>query len=69
MFKENDLAQLTAHILHLSKEAVARQQLGKAAREKTEKRYSLENYKTAIQNQIKICVRRNASKLRKSMSW
>ena len=52
MFKENDLAQLTVHILQLSKEAVARQQLGKAAREKTEKHFSLENYKTEIQNQI-----------------
>jgi len=52
MFEENDLEQLTSHILKLSNEADSRQKLGKAAREKTEKYFSLDKYKSGIQHQI-----------------
>jgi len=52
MFGENDLEQLTSHILKLSNEADSRQKLGKAAREKTEKCFSLDKYKSGIQHQI-----------------
>lgn len=52
-FKQDDLAQLTSDILRLSKEANTRQQMGKAAREKAEKCFSLDKYKAGIQDQIK----------------
>ena len=52
-FEQDDLAQLTSDILDLSKDAIIRHQMGLAAREKTEKCFSLENYKAEIQKQIK----------------
>lgn len=51
-FAENDLDQLTTDILRLSNEADTRQQMGNAAREKTEKLFSLKQYKTGIQSKI-----------------
>ena len=52
-FEQDDLAQLTSDILRLSKEAETRHRMGKAAREKAEKCFSLEKYKAEIQDQIK----------------
>ena len=51
-FEENDLEQLTADILRLSIETESRQQMGKAARKKTEKYFSLDKYKSEIHKQI-----------------
>ena len=53
-FSENDLDQLTLDIVYLSKEPEIRKQLGKAAREKTERQFSLYQYKSGIRKQINI---------------
>ena len=52
-FEQDDFAQLTGHILRLSKEAETRQQMGKEARAKAEMFFSLDKYKSGIQAQIK----------------
>ena len=52
-FEQDDLTQLSADILSLSKNAATRRQLGLAAREKAEKLFSLDKYKDGILNQIK----------------
>jgi glycosyltransferase involved in cell wall biosynthesis len=52
-FEQDDLAQLTKDILDLSKDTDTRHRMGTAAREKTEKYFSLDNYKAGIQQQIK----------------
>ncbi len=59
-FKENDLQQLTADILRLSMEKETRQQMGKAAREKAEKYFSLDKYKSGIQAQINNLCRKDS---------
>ena len=58
-FEQDDLAQLTSDILALSKDADSRQQMGKAAREKAEKCFSLDKYKAEIQDQIKSLCKEN----------
>lgn len=52
-FEQDDLTQLSADILSLSKDAETRQQMGLAAREKAEKLFSLDKYKKGILNQVK----------------
>ena len=52
-FEQDDLAQLSADILSLSKNAETRQQMGLAAREKAEKLFSLDKYRDGILNQVK----------------
>lgn len=52
-FEQNDLAQLTSDIIRLSTDADIRQQMGLAARDKTEKYFSLGKYKEEILSQIK----------------
>ena len=53
-FEQDDLAQLTGDIIRLSKDAAIRQQMGLAARDKTEKYFSLDKYKDGILYQVKI---------------
>ena len=52
-FEQDDFAALTNKIVHLSNNAEIRQQMGLAARKKTEKLFSLEKYKDGILSQIK----------------
>lgn len=53
-FQQDDLEQLSADILRLSRNTESRQKMGLAAREKAEKCFSLDKYKDGILNQVKI---------------
>lgn len=56
-FEQDNLAQLTNDIIRLSTDEGIRRQMGLAARDKTEKYFSLEKYKEEILSQIKnLCL-------------